>query len=148
MLDARPRGEAELIVDGEHFKRIVVGGILQARISLDISTADFKAMLVPRGKTRKRRLSIVHVLRNLALRGVEIRLLHAGTPSSAALQELRRELPAGMTIRRCPRLHTKAVIVDARAMYLGSANLTVRGLVQRPMANAISRWASGPHPPG
>jgi phosphatidylserine/phosphatidylglycerophosphate/cardiolipin synthase-like enzyme len=33
-----------------------------------------------------------------------------------------------LTIRRCPRLHAKAVVVDARAMYLGSANLTGAGL--------------------
>src|SRR5207244_6729561 len=72
--------------------------------------------------------SIVEVFRRLAARGVEIRLLHAGTPSSAALRELKRALPAGMTIRRCPRLHAKAVIVDCCAMYLGSANLTGAGL--------------------
>ncbi len=59
---------------------------------------------------------------------MEIRLLHAGTPSSAALQELKRGIPAGMTVRRCPRLHAKAIIIDARAMYLGSANLTGAGL--------------------
>jgi phosphatidylserine/phosphatidylglycerophosphate/cardiolipin synthase-like enzyme len=31
-------------------------------------------------------------------------------------------------IRRCPRLHAKAVVVDSCAMYLGSANLTGAGL--------------------
>ena len=72
--------------------------------------------------------SIVQVFRRLAQRGVEIRLLHAGTPSSAALKELRRELPTNMVIRRCPRLHAKAVVIDARWMYLGSANLTGAGL--------------------
>jgi phosphatidylserine/phosphatidylglycerophosphate/cardiolipin synthase-like enzyme len=90
-------------------------------------TADFKAMLVPDGVTRRAR-SIVEVFRALARRGVEIRLLHAGVPSSAALRELKRELPSGLTIRRCPRLHSKAVIIDSRAMYLGSANLTGAGL--------------------
>ena len=68
------------------------------------------------------------VFRRLAARGVEIRLLHAGTPSSAALRELKRALPTGLTIRRCPRLHAKAVVVDCAAMYLGSANLTGAGL--------------------
>ncbi len=116
-----------MIVDADHFRQIVLHGILQAKVSLDISTADFKAMLVPIGKARQA-LSIVHHLRNLAQRGVEIRLLHAGTPSSAALQELRRALPQNLTIRRCPRLHAKTVIVDAAAMYLGSANLTGAGL--------------------
>lgn len=55
-------------------------------------------------------------------------MLHAGVPSAAALAELRRELPDRIRIRRCPRLHAKAVIVDCQAMYLGSANLTGAGL--------------------
>ena len=126
---AAPHGLAELLADSQHFDRIVRQGILRATTSVDILTADFKAMLVPdeqRGSRRAR--SIVEVFRTLAGRGVEIRLLHAGTPSSAALRELKRALPTNLTIRRCPRLHAKAVIIDARSMYLGSANLTGAGL--------------------
>ena len=123
------RGDAALVVDGQHYHRIVREGVLTAKVSLDVMTADFKAMLVPAAGTSGRDApSIVEVFRRLAARGVEIRLLHAGTPSSAALRELRRALPAGLTIRRCPRLHAKAVIADCRAMYLGSANLTGAGL--------------------
>ncbi len=120
-------GDAELVIGPEHFRKIVRDGILTAKVSLDLMTADFKAMLVP--EVGKRRApSIVEVFRRLAGRGVEIRLLHAGTPSSAALRELKRKLPVGLTIRRCPRLHAKAVIIDCRTMYLGSANLTGAGL--------------------
>jgi phosphatidylserine/phosphatidylglycerophosphate/cardiolipin synthase-like enzyme len=126
-MTAAPAGSAQLVVDGEHFHRIVREGILTAKTSLDISTADFKAMLVPEAGSRRAR-SIVEVFRRLAERGVEIRLLHAGTPSSAALRELKRELPANLVIRRCPRLHAKAVIIDSKQMYLGSANLTGAGL--------------------
>jgi phosphatidylserine/phosphatidylglycerophosphate/cardiolipin synthase-like enzyme len=122
-----PQGPATLISGSDHFQRIVLDGICRAQVSIDIMTADFKAMLVPDGVTRRAR-SIVEVFRKLAGKGVEIRLLHAGVPSSAALQELKRELPRGMTIRRCPRLHSKAVIIDSTAMYLGSANLTGAGL--------------------
>jgi phosphatidylserine/phosphatidylglycerophosphate/cardiolipin synthase-like enzyme len=114
------------VVDEQHFHRVVVAGILQARVSLEIATADFKAMLVPQG--RRIAPSIVEVLRRLAARGVEIRLLHAGTPSAPALRELRAQLPERLGIRRCPRLHAKAVIIDCRRMYLGSANLTGAGL--------------------
>ncbi len=117
----------ELLSGSEHFRRIVLEGICKARVSIDIMTADFKAMLVPDGISTRAR-SIVEIFRNLAKRGVEIRLLHAGVPSSAALRELKRELPQGLTIRRCPRLHSKAVIIDSRGMYLGSANLTGAGL--------------------
>ena len=120
-------GQAELVADGQHFYRIVRDGILKAKVSLDIATADFKAMLVPEAGSNRAH-SIVEMLRRLASRGVEIRLLHAGTPSSAALRELKSALPRNLVIRRCPRLHFKAVIVDCRHMYLGSANLTGAGL--------------------
>src|SRR5690242_3995960 len=120
-------GQCALVMDGEHFHRIVREGMLGARVSLDIATADFKAMLVPEAGTRRAR-SIVEVMRRLASRGVEIRLLHAATPSSAALCELKKSLPSNLTIRRCPRLHFKTVVIDNRRMYLGSANLTGAGL--------------------
>ena len=123
-----PRGDAELVVDSEHYYRIIRDGMLASKVSLDVMTADFKAMLVPCAGSGRRAPSIVEVFRRLAAKGVEIRLLHAGTPSSAALRELKRALPVGLTIRRCPRLHAKAVVVDCRAMYLGSANLTGAGL--------------------
>jgi phosphatidylserine/phosphatidylglycerophosphate/cardiolipin synthase-like enzyme len=119
--------EVELVADEGHFKRVVLEGILKASVSVDIATADFKAMLVPK-EGRRRAPSIVEVFRNLAERGVEIRLLHSGTPSAAALRDLKAALPERLTIRRCPRLHAKAVVIDCCAMYLGSANLTGAGL--------------------
>lgn len=124
---AADAGEVELISGRAHFTRIIQEGLLQARVSLDIMTADFKAMLIPDGRRRQAE-SIVQVLRRLAGRGVEVRLLHAGTPSAPALRQLVARLPGGLTIRRCPRLHAKAVIIDSRRMYLGSANLTGAGL--------------------
>jgi phosphatidylserine/phosphatidylglycerophosphate/cardiolipin synthase-like enzyme len=121
------RGEVELVCGADHFSRIVRGGILTATTSIDIATADFKAMLVP-DASGGRAVSIVQVFRRLARKGVEIRLLHSGVPSGPTLQELKRELPDRITIRRCQRLHAKIVIVDCAWMYLGSANLTGAGL--------------------
>jgi len=122
-----PASEVELVADEGHFGRVVIDGMLSAKVSLDIATADFKAMLVPRAG-RRRAPSIVEVFRKLAEGGVEIRLMHSGTPSEWALRELKRALPERLTIRRCPRPHAKAVVVDCSAMYLGSANLTGAGL--------------------
>ena len=122
----RPRGDVELVVNVEHFRTVVREGMLQAKVSLDISTADFKAMLVP--GVGRRAESIVDIFRKLAARGVEIRLMHSGTPSGPAMRDLKRALPQNLTIRRCPRLHAKAVIIDSARMYLGSANLTGAGL--------------------
>jgi phosphatidylserine/phosphatidylglycerophosphate/cardiolipin synthase-like enzyme len=117
----------DLVINADHFSRIVKDGICKAKVSIDIMTADFKAMLVPDGSSRRAR-SIIQIFRKLAEKGVEIRILHAGVPSSAALIELKRQLPRGLIIRRCPRLHSKAVIIDTKQMYLGSANLTGAGL--------------------
>lgn len=124
---ALPTGEATLIADEQHFAHVVRDGIMKARVSLDILTADFKAMLIPTIGSRRAQ-SIVDVFRVLAQKKVEIRLLHAGTPSSAALRDLRQKLPGNIVIRRCPRLHAKAVIIDSQSMYMGSANLTGAGL--------------------
>jgi phosphatidylserine/phosphatidylglycerophosphate/cardiolipin synthase-like enzyme len=122
-----PRGQVELVSDDCHFQGVVLNGILKAKTSVAIATADFKAMLVPTADRRRAR-SIIELFHDLARKGVEVRLLHSGVPSGPALRELRRQLPDRITIRRCPRLHAKAVIVDCRAMYLGSANLTGAGL--------------------
>ncbi|MBF0275031.1 MAG: phospholipase D family protein [Nitrospinae bacterium] len=92
-----------------------------------ISTADFKSMLVPTGE-RGKADSIVSIFYELAFDGVEIRLLHSGVPSLPALHEMKEPLPKNFIIRRCPRLHSKTVIIDACKMYLGSANLTGAGL--------------------
>ena len=144
------RGLAELIVDQEHLDRVVRGGILKAKVSLDIATADFKAMLVPEdahqhGSAR----SIVARLADLAHRGVEIRVLHAGVPSAPALEELREVMPhRNYTVRRCPRLHAKAVVVDTAAMYLGSANLTGAGLGAKGKERRNIEWGVWTTAPG
>jgi phosphatidylserine/phosphatidylglycerophosphate/cardiolipin synthase-like enzyme len=140
---AKPSGAVRLIVDAEHHRQVVVDGMLRAKISLDIATADFKAMLVPAAGRRGRSgraASIVELFRQLADRGVEIRLLHAGTPSAPALRELKKSLPANLTIRRCPRLHAKTVIIDSRCMYLGSANLTGAGLGAKAEGKRNFEW--------
>lgn len=123
----RPRGEVELIYDKEHFSQVVRDGMLKAKTSITIATADFKAMMVPVG-TGRRSESIVSVLHRLADKGVETRLLHAGVPSGPAIRQLKLAKGKGVTVRRCPRLHGKTVIIDCETMYLGSANLTGAGL--------------------
>jgi len=80
-------------------------------------------------RTRGRRpRSILAVFRDLSKAGIEIRLLHSGVPSGPFLAELKKGIPKGLVMRRCPRVHAKAVIADGRLMYLGSANLTGAGL--------------------
>jgi hypothetical protein len=84
-----------------------------------------------RPRTRRgwrRAQSIVDVFRGLSKQGIEVRLLHSGVPSGPFLAELKEGIPKGLVMRRCPRVHAKALIADGRLMYLGSANLTGAGL--------------------
>lgn len=119
--------DIELIFDQQHLDRIVREGLLRARVSLDIATADLKTMLIPTGRS-SRANSTLHELARMARNGIEVRLLHSGVPTGPVLHELRDGLPRALTIRRCPRLHAKLIVVDTQAMYLGSANLTGAGL--------------------
>ena len=84
------------------------------------------------------------VFRDLSKQGIEVRLLHSGVPSGPFLAELKEGIPKSLIMRRCPRVHAKAIIADGRLMYLGSANLTGAGLGARAPAGATSRPASGP----
>jgi phosphatidylserine/phosphatidylglycerophosphate/cardiolipin synthase-like enzyme len=155
-----PRGEVELVADEGHLPTVVQRGMLDAKVSLDLATADFKAMLVPpapgsSARGRGKAPSIVEHLVRLAERGVEVRVLHAGVPSGPALIQLKRafrpkarqaKLP--LTIRRCPRLHAKAVVVDAGWLYLGSANLTGAGLGAKGPTRRNFEWGVTSRTPG
>jgi phosphatidylserine/phosphatidylglycerophosphate/cardiolipin synthase-like enzyme len=93
-----------------------------------IATANVKAMLVELDGTYR---PVVDLFARLAKRGVEVRLLHAELPSRpfrAAFDRQQALVAGGMTLKCCPRVHFKAVLVDGAWLYLGSANLTGAGL--------------------
>lgn len=119
-----------LILNDEHLAGALGEAIALCRHRLFIATADVKELHLPtpgaRGRTGVR--SILKVFDELSERGVEVRLLHSGVPSGPFLATLKRGVPGRLTMRRCVRLHAKAVIADGRWMYLGSANLTGAGL--------------------
>lgn len=131
----RRSAAVELIVDRHHYESIVVGAIRSSRVSVWVATANLKdvhveAPIGSRARARGRYLSIVEEFVDLVRRGVEIRLLHAGTPSrpfSASLRKSGLKAP-GFQLRRCPRVHMKLVVVDGAYLYLGSANFTGAGL--------------------
>jgi hypothetical protein len=113
--------------------------VLGAERSVWVATANLKDVMVedPRvvpGRRRGRRSnyrSVLEMLAELAQRGVELRILHASAPSRAFRRsfDAQRELVAGgIEMRVCPRVHLKTVVVDARLVYLGSANWTGAGL--------------------
>ena len=132
-----PTPDPQLIEGRQHLDQVVLAGIAKARVSLAIATADLKAMLLPpeanglaaSANRRHPGRSVLSLFRDLAKQGVEVRVLHGGIPSGPVLAELRKAaLPKNLCLRRCPRMHAKAVVIDCQTMYLGSANLTGSGL--------------------
>ena len=124
----------ELIAGRGHYER-VLAAVLDAKVSVWIATANVKELMVegPAASARKRDayVSVLARLDELANNGVELRLLHAEIPSRPFRAELARRprlLAGALALRRCPRVHLKAVIVDGAVLYLGSANWTGAGL--------------------
>ncbi|MEM7136372.1 MAG: phospholipase D family protein [Myxococcota bacterium] len=138
MLATRRPVPLQMIADRDHYEH-VMAAVLEADHSVWIATANLKDVMVEDsraypGRRRGRRgnfRSVLDAFAELAERGVEIRLLHAGFPSRAFRKsfDARPELVAGgIEMRCCPRVHLKTVVVDARVAYLGSANWTGAGL--------------------
>jgi hypothetical protein len=124
--------EMRLIVDEVHYRQVVERGILTAKISVWISTANIKDAHVEspigtRARARDRYASLFEWLKARADAGLEVRVLHAARPSRALAAKAAWK--QGTSIHRsCPRVHLKMVVVDGRFLYLGSANFTGAGL--------------------
>lgn len=116
----------EYLTGEDIHRRVLVDVISSAKSSLLIATATLKAVRVPRRDGSAE--SIVRILERLSRRGVEVRVLHSGIPSGPFLEELKGVEPHAFHMRRCPRTHFKAAVVDGQQVYLGSANLTGAGL--------------------
>jgi phosphatidylserine/phosphatidylglycerophosphate/cardiolipin synthase-like enzyme len=116
----------ELVLNADHLERVLLPALRDCRHRLFIATADVKDVHLPRAGGRAE--SFLKMVDALGKRGVDVRLLHSGTPSGPVMESLRTIAPAGLTMRRCPRVHAKAIIVDGVRMYLGSANMTGAGI--------------------
>jgi phosphatidylserine/phosphatidylglycerophosphate/cardiolipin synthase-like enzyme len=113
----------------EIYDAVVEGEILKAREKLRIATATLKNLHADAG--RRRFSSAVDFLFSLASRGVDVEVLHGAVPSGPFLADLKKSWPPPgdrVSLKLCPRVHFKAVIVDYRGLYLGSANFTGAGM--------------------
>ena len=120
--------EASLLQGSELYREVVLQKLRFARESVSIATANVKDMQIERdGKFA----SVLELFDELAQRGVELRLLHAELPSRpfrASFDARSRLVRGGLSLKICPRVHFKAIIVDGAWCYFGSANLTGAGL--------------------
>ncbi len=124
---------AQFLTGRALYERVIRDGMLKARRSVWIATANLKELYVERAgvRARNRYGSIVDEFARLADAGVELRLLHAELPSRpfrAAFDRKPALVRGGLAMKNCARLHLKTIIVDGSWLYLGSANLTGAGL--------------------
>jgi phosphatidylserine/phosphatidylglycerophosphate/cardiolipin synthase-like enzyme len=127
---------ARLLIDGDHYEALIAQKVAGANVSVWITTANLKTMLIEapigsRARARGRYVSFFETLGDLARRGVDVRVLHASAPSGPLAREMARlgkGEKSAVKMRRCPRVHLKMIAIDGRLLYLGSANLTGAGL--------------------
>ena len=125
--------DVELLEGWDLYERVMLDDLLGAARVVRIATANLKLFRLGEPRFRSAR-SIGEVLADLVGRGAAVRLLHAGVPTEPFLQFLRESglhRQARFTMRRCPRVHMKAILVDDRILYTGSANFTGAGLGMR-----------------
>ena len=126
---------AKLLVDRDHYDDLIARAITGAKVSVWITTANLKTMMVEapigsRARAGGRYVSFFETLGELARGGVDVCILHASNPSGPLQRELARlaKNAAGVKMRKCPRVHLKMMAIDGKLLYLGSANLTGAGL--------------------
>jgi len=121
------------VTDAEHYSVLIENGMLKARERIWIATATVKDLHVP--GAGRHSLPLLHHMEKLQRKGVSIRLLHGGKPSSPFLKTLRglTELRkgGGFEMLFCQRNHSKMILLDGAAGYIGSANLTGAGMGAR-----------------
>lgn len=119
----------QLVLNRDIYLKVVQERIPKARHHVWIVTADIKDMYVERyGEF----VPFLELLADLVSQGVGVRLIHAKEPGPRFRKDFDRydELINNELFERilCPRVHTKAIVIDGLEAFVGSANLTGAGL--------------------
>lgn len=126
----------ELLLNEEIHQRVMMDLVPTAQRFLWIVTADIKDLHVAKGVKvpgkKQKFVPFLEELNNLVEKGVGIRLIHAKEPGERFRKDFDRypALIESDLFERvlCPRVHTKAVVIDGEQALITSANLTGAGL--------------------
>ena len=119
----------QLLLNREIYTDFIANRVPKARDHLFVVTADIKDMYV---EADTGFVPFLEILAGLVSAGVLVRLIHAKEPGPRFRQEFDR-FPALLEsdlFERilCPRVHTKAIVIDGALAFVGSANLTGAGM--------------------